>query len=81
MTILGLHHITIVVANAQRTVDFYTRVLGQRLVKQTVNFGAPDSTIFTLVTSSVGPARRSPFSSGPARPRAIPALRAQTMLP
>lgn len=38
MTILGIHHITIVCANAQRTVDFYTHTLGQRLVKQTVNF-------------------------------------------
>jgi glyoxalase family protein len=43
MTILGLHHITIVCSNAQRTVDFYTKVLGLRLVKQTVNFDAPDS--------------------------------------
>src|SRR5690242_2134379 len=38
MTILGIHHITLVSANAQRTVDFYTQVLGLRLVKQTVNF-------------------------------------------
>jgi glyoxalase family protein len=43
MSILGLHHITLVCADAQRTVDFYTRVLGQRLVKKTVNFDAPDS--------------------------------------
>jgi glyoxalase family protein len=43
MKILGLHHITIVCADAQRTVDFYTRVLGQRLVKQTVNFDDPTS--------------------------------------
>lgn len=41
--ILGLHHITIVCANAQRTVDFYTKVLGQRLIKQTVNFDDPGS--------------------------------------
>ena len=41
--ILGLHHITIVCANAQRTVDFYTQVLGQRFVKKTVNFDAPES--------------------------------------
>ena len=41
--ITGLHHITLVCANAQRTVDFYTRLLGLRLVKQTVNFDAPDS--------------------------------------
>lgn len=43
MTILGLHHITIVAQNAQRTVDFYTRTLGLRLVKQTVNFDDPGS--------------------------------------
>lgn len=40
MSILGLHHITAVCSNAQRTVDFYTRVLGLKLVKRTVNFDA-----------------------------------------
>jgi glyoxalase family protein len=43
MTILGIHHITLVCADAQRSVDFYTGVLGQRLVKQTVNFDDPGS--------------------------------------
>lgn len=43
MTVLGLHHITLVSSNAQRTTDFYTRVLGQRLVKKTVNFDDPTS--------------------------------------
>ncbi|HMQ33397.1 MAG TPA: VOC family protein [Chloroflexaceae bacterium] len=43
MSILGLHHITLVSADAQRTVDFYTRALGLRLVKQTVNFDDPSS--------------------------------------
>jgi glyoxalase family protein len=43
MKILGLHHITLVSSNAQRTVDFYTQVLGLRLVKQTVNFDDPTS--------------------------------------
>lgn len=43
MTIQGIHHITLVASDAQRTVDFYTRVLGQRLVKQTVNFDDPGS--------------------------------------
>jgi len=41
MKIQGLHHITLVTNNAQRNVDFYTRVLGLRLVKQTVNFDDP----------------------------------------
>jgi glyoxalase family protein len=43
MTVLGLHHITLVCANAQRTVDFYTKILGLRLVKKTVNFDDPGS--------------------------------------
>ncbi|QJR34397.1 VOC family protein [Gemmatimonas groenlandica] len=42
-SILGLHHITLVASNAQRTVDFYSRVLGLRLVKTTVNFDDPGS--------------------------------------
>jgi len=33
----GLHHVTAVTAQAPRNVDFYTRVLGLRLVKKTVN--------------------------------------------
>lgn len=41
MKIQGLHHITLVSSNAQRTVDFYVKVLGLRLVKQTVNFDDP----------------------------------------
>ncbi len=41
MTIQGLHHITLVTGDAQRCVDFYTRTLGLRLVKQTVNFDDP----------------------------------------
>lgn len=43
MGVLSLHHISIISADAQRTVDFYTRVLGLRLVKQTVNFDDPGS--------------------------------------
>ncbi len=43
MTIQGIHHITLVCGDAQRTVNFYTQVLGLRLVKQTVNFDDPGS--------------------------------------
>jgi glyoxalase family protein len=39
--ILGLHHITAIAGEAQRNFDFYTRVLGVRLVKKTVNFDDP----------------------------------------
>ena len=36
-TFRGLHHVTAVTANARPNLDFYTRVLGMRLVKKTVN--------------------------------------------
>lgn len=39
--IIGLHHITAIAGNAQRNLDFYTKVLGLRLVKKTVNFDDP----------------------------------------
>jgi glyoxalase family protein len=39
----GLHHVTAIATDPQANVDFYTRCLGLRLVKQTVNFDAPDS--------------------------------------
>jgi glyoxalase family protein len=41
--IKGLHHVTAVTRNAQRNVDFYRNVLGQRFVKRTVNFDVPDT--------------------------------------
>jgi glyoxalase family protein len=39
--ILGLHHITAIANDAQRNYNFYTKVLGLRLVKKTVNFDDP----------------------------------------
>jgi len=39
----GLHHVTAIATNPQANVDFYTRALGLRLVKQTVNFDAPET--------------------------------------
>ena len=39
----GLHHVTAIATDPQSNVDFYTRALGLRLVKQTVNFDAPET--------------------------------------
>jgi catechol 2,3-dioxygenase-like lactoylglutathione lyase family enzyme len=39
--ILGIHHVTAIAADPQRNVDFYSGVLGLRLVKRTVNFDDP----------------------------------------
>ncbi len=40
--ITGIHHITAIAGNAQENVDFYTGILGLRMVKKTINFDAPD---------------------------------------
>jgi predicted esterase/catechol 2,3-dioxygenase-like lactoylglutathione lyase family enzyme len=40
-TLLGIHHVTAIVDDPQENVDFYSNVLGLRLVKQTVNFDDP----------------------------------------
>jgi glyoxalase family protein len=37
----GIHHVTIIAGSAPRNLEFYTRVLGLRLVKKTVNFDDP----------------------------------------
>ncbi len=37
----GIHHITAISSTAEENLDFYERVLGLRLVKQTVNFDDP----------------------------------------
>ncbi|MDD2279659.1 MAG: ring-cleaving dioxygenase [Bacteroidales bacterium] len=41
--ILGLHHITAIAGDAQRNYNFYTKTLGFRLVKKTVNFDDPQT--------------------------------------
>lgn len=40
--ISGIHHITAIAGNPQANVDFYTGILGLRLVKKTINFDAPN---------------------------------------
>ncbi|MBC8035372.1 MAG: VOC family protein [Chitinophagaceae bacterium] len=40
--ITGIHHVTAIASNAQKNLDFYSGILGLRLVKKTVNFDAPE---------------------------------------
>jgi len=42
-TIHGIHHVTAIAGDPQRNLDFYTTVLGLRLVKLTVNFDDPET--------------------------------------
>src|SRR5215218_5814467 len=50
MQLEGLHHITAITGDAQRNLDFYTRVLGLRLVGKTVN--QDDPTVYHLFYAS-----------------------------
>jgi glyoxalase family protein len=40
--ITGIHHVTALAGDAQKNIDFYTGILGIRMVKKTVNFDAPE---------------------------------------
>src|SRR5688500_8733111 len=46
MLLEGIHHITLIPGDAPQNVDFYTRVLGLRLVKKTLN--QDDPTVYHL---------------------------------
>jgi glyoxalase family protein len=39
--ILGIHHITAIAGNAKRNFNFYSKILGLRFIKKTVNFDDP----------------------------------------
>ncbi len=53
MNLPGLHHITAIAGDPRRNVAFYTKVLGLRLVKKTVNFDDP-TTYHLYYGDSVG---------------------------
>jgi glyoxalase family protein len=74
MTILGLHHITLVSSNAQRTLDFYTRVLGLRLVKKTVNFDDPGSYHLYFGDRTGSPGTAITFFEWPTAPKGAPGI-------
>ena len=81
MSIQGLHHITIGCNDAQRTIDFYTRVLGQRLVKQTVNFDDPGSYHLYFGDERGTPGSAVTFFEWPGVPKGGRASAARTTLP
>lgn len=39
--IKGIHHITAIAGDAKTNYDFYTKIMGVRFVKKTVNFDDP----------------------------------------
>src|SRR4051812_4073101 len=74
MEIQGLHHITLVCTDAQRTVDFYSGVLGLRLVKQTVNFDDPGSYHLYFGDELGRPGSAITFFEWPGAPRGYPGV-------
>src|SRR5258707_12350192 len=71
---LHLHQITIVSADAQRTADFYTRVLGLRLVKKTVNFDAPNTYHLYFGNENAEPSSLVTFFEWPHASRGAPGI-------
>jgi glyoxalase family protein len=41
--VLGIHHITAIAGHAKRNFEFYSKVLGLRFIKKTVNFDDPNT--------------------------------------
>ena len=71
-TVHGLHHVTAIAGDPQENVDFYTRVLGMRLVKKSVNQDAPD-TYHLFYADGVGsPGTDLTFFPWPDLPKARP---------
>lgn len=63
--IKGLHHVTAVARDPQRNLDFYRNVLGQRFVKRTVNFDAPDTYHFYFADEAGTPGSVLTFFAWP----------------
>src|SRR5688572_7477650 len=53
--VTGIHHVTAMAGPPQGNIDFYTRVLGLRLVKRTVNFDDPYTYHFYFGTEQGAP--------------------------
>ena len=51
----GIHHVTGIASDPQRNLDFYSGVLGMRLVKRTVNFDDPTTYHFYFADSQGSP--------------------------
>jgi glyoxalase family protein len=67
--VLGLHHVTAISSDPQRTLDFYTKILGLRLIKLTVNYDDP-STYHVYFGDEIGhPGTVLTFFPWPGQPR------------
>ena len=70
--IRGIHHITAIASDPQRNLDFYTSVLGLRLVKLTVNFDDPGTYHFYFADEKGRPGSVLTFFPWPGARRGRP---------
>ena len=62
----GIHHVTAIAGPAQRNLAFYTRTLGLRFVKKTVNFDDPGTYHFYFGDETGSPGTVFGASASPA---------------
>ncbi len=67
--ISGIHHVTAIAGDPQRNLDFYSGVLGLRLIKRTVNFDDPGSYHFYFGDALGKPGTLMTFFPWPGAPR------------
>jgi glyoxalase family protein len=65
----GIHHITAIASDPQRNLDFYTQVLGLRLLKLTVNFDDPGTYHLYFGNTAGAPGSILTFFPWPGAPR------------
>ncbi len=61
----GIHHITVLGGDAQRTTDFYVKTLGLRLIMKTVNQDDPGPIIFFFANGTAQPGSSLTFFPWP----------------
>lgn len=70
----GIHHVTCIAGNAQQNLDFYTTVLGMRLVKKSVNQDSPDTYHLFFADGEGHPGADLTFFPWPNMPKARPGI-------
>src|SRR5215471_9595466 len=67
--VAGIHHVTAIASDPQRNLDFYTQILGLRLVKRPVNFDDPGTYHFYFADEIGSPGTILTFFPWPDAPR------------
>ena len=66
----GIHHVTCIAGSAQENLDFYTNVLGMRMVKKSVNQDVPDTYHLFFADAEGHPGADITFFPWPQMPKA-----------